>query len=86
MKHATEDGPGVGPEPLPALMAGNKLDCSSCISAYVKTWARSAAQSRGLQPAAADCVSERFVSALHAKPYPNHITELFNGSIAACKK
>jgi hypothetical protein len=49
-------------------------------------WAKSAAQSRGLQPNAAVCVAERFLTNLHAKPYPGRAKEIFNGAVTACNK
>lgn len=74
----------VSPEPLVKLLA--KLDCSQCIVDFrVKGWAQSAAQSRRLQPKAADCVAERFLINVRAKPNPGHATELFEAAIAACK-
>jgi hypothetical protein len=73
------------PEPLGNLL--DKLDCNECIVDFrVKGWAQSAAQSRGLQPKAADCVAQRFLTDLHAKPYPARATQIFNGAITACKK
>jgi hypothetical protein len=73
------------PEPLGNLL--DKLDCNECIVDFrVKGWAQSAAQSRGLQPNAADCVVQRFLTDLHAKPYPARATQIFNGAITACKK
>jgi hypothetical protein len=49
-------------------------------------WAKSAVQSRGLQPNAAVCVAERFLTNLHAKPYPGRAKEIFNGAVTACNK
>ena len=73
------------PETLGSLL--DKLDCSQCIVDFrVKGWAQSAAQSRGLQPNAADCVAQRFLTDLHAKPYPARATQIFNGAVTACKK
>lgn len=75
----------VSPEPLVKLL--DKLDCSQCIVDFrVKGWAQSAAQSRRLQPKAADCVAQRFLINVRARPNPGHATELFEAAIAACKK
>ena len=75
----------VRPEPLVNLL--DKLDCSQCIIDYlVKMWANSAAQSRGLQASAAECVAQRFVTNLQAEPYPGHAKKLFDTAFAACKK
>jgi hypothetical protein len=75
----------VSPEPVVKLL--DKLDCHECIIDYqVKMWARSAAQSRGLQPNGADCVAQRFLTNVQAKPNPGHAKELFEAAIAACKK
>ena len=74
----------VSPEPLVKLL--DKLDCSECIIDYqVKMWAKSAAQSRGLQLNAAECVAERFVTNVKAEPYPGHAKKLFDAALAACK-
>lgn len=81
-----EEHPGSQPEPLASLLAGEKLECASCIGQWVQMWAKSAAQSRGLVPNAADCAAQRFVTSLHAKPYLSHVKEIFDGAIAACKK
>ena len=81
-----EENPGTQPEPLANLLAGEKLNCSSCIGQFVQMWARSAAQSRGLVPNAADCAAQRFETSLRAKPYLSRAKELFDGAIAACKK
>ena len=79
--HAAE----VSPEPLVKLL--DKLDCSDCIIDFrVKGWAQSAAQSRGLQAGAAECVAQRFVTNLQAEPYPGHATQIFERAITACKK
>jgi hypothetical protein len=85
MKQA-EVHPGSQPEPLASLLAGEKLDCSSCIGQWVQMWAKSAAQSRGLVPNAADCAAQRFMTSLKAKPYLSHVKEFFDGAVAACKK
>jgi len=75
----------VSPEPLVKLL--DKLDCSECIIDFrVKGWAQSAAQSRGLQLNAANCVAERFLTNVKAEPYPGHAKKLFDAAIAACKK
>jgi len=75
----------VSPEPLVKLL--DKLDCSECIVDFrVKGWAQSAAQSRGLQLNAANCVADRFLTNLKAEPYPSHATKIFNGAVAECKK
>ena len=75
----------VSPEPLVKLL--DKLDCSQCIIDYmVKMWAKSAAQSRGLQLNAADCAAERFLTNVKAEPYPSHAKKLFETTIAACSK
>jgi hypothetical protein len=64
-----------------------RLDCNQCIVGYlVKMWAKSAAQSRGLQLNAADCVAQRFVINLQSEPYPGHAKKLFDAAFAACKK
>ena len=87
IKHATEDGPGARPEPLVNLLAEDKLDCTQCIiDNQVKMWAKSQAQSRGLQPNAADCVAQRFLTNLHAKPYPARARQIFNGAVTACNR
>jgi hypothetical protein len=81
IEHAAD----VRPEPLVNLL--DKLDCSQCIVDYlVKMWAKSAAQSRGLQANAADCVAQHFVTNLQAEPYPGHATKIFNGAVKACNK
>lgn len=72
------------PEPLAALL--DKLKCDECIGQFVKAWARSTAMSRGLKPEAADCVAERFPTALHAKPNPNSAAQMFDDAITACRK
>ena len=51
----------------------------------VKMWAKGEAQSRGVQLNAADCVAQRFLSDLHAKPYPGRARQIFNGAVTACK-
>ncbi len=80
IEHASD----VNPEPLVKLL--DKLDCSECIVDFrVKGWAQSAAQSRGLPAKAADCVAQRFVTNLHAEPYPSHATKIFNAAFAGCK-
>jgi hypothetical protein len=72
--------------PVPVVKLLDKLDCSECIIDYrVKMWATSAAQSRRLQPKAADCVAERFLTNVRGKPNPGHANELFEAAIAACK-
>ena len=86
MKHAQDDGPGVQPEPFANLFAKDKLDCNECIVDFkVKMWATSYAQSQRLQPKAAECVAQSFVTKLHAKPFPAHTKEIFNAAVAACK-
>jgi hypothetical protein len=73
------------PEPMVNLL--DKLDCSECIVDFrVKGWAQSAAQSRGLQAKPADCVAERFLTALKAEPYPSHTKRLFEAAITMCRK
>jgi hypothetical protein len=81
IEHAGEGSP----EPVVKLL--DKLDCSQCIVDFrVKGWATSAAQSRGQQLNAANCVAERFLTNVKAKPYPGHAKELFDAALAACKK
>jgi hypothetical protein len=83
--YCIEHGGDVSPEPVVKLL--DKLDCSECIIDYqVKMWARSAAQSRGLQPHAADCVADRFLTNVKAEPYPAHAKKLFEAAIAGCGK
>jgi hypothetical protein len=82
MEHA-----GAPPEPLTSLLAGDKLDCSSCIrDDLVRMWATGAAQSRGLVQSQAECAGRRFLTSLHAQPYLSHAKDLFNAAVAACKK
>ncbi len=81
IEHAGE----ISPEPVVKLL--DKLDCSQCIVNFrVKGWAQSAAQSRGLQLNAANCVAERFLINIKAEPYPSHATQIFERAITACKK
>jgi hypothetical protein len=81
IEHAAD----VRPEPLVNLL--DKLDCSQCIIDYlVKMWAKSAAQSRGLQASPAECVAQRFVTNVQAEPYPGHAKKLFEAAITACHK
>jgi hypothetical protein len=82
MEHAKEPGP---PEPFTNLFAKDKLDCSGCIAPFVVAWATSRAQSASLPLPVAECVAKRFDTALRAKPYPSHVSELFNAAIAAYK-
>jgi hypothetical protein len=79
-------GKGATPEPLDQLWSGDTLDCSQCVRPFAAAWAASRAQSQGLPQAPAQCVGERFVAAIRAKPYINRINEAFDAALAACKK
>src|SRR5882672_8271337 len=87
IKHATEAVPGAQPEPLVRLLAEDKLDCAECIvDNQVKKWAKGEAESRGLQPTQADCVADRFLTNLHAKPHPGRARQIFNNVVIVCKR
>jgi hypothetical protein len=77
---------GGTPVPLEQLWTGDRLDCSQCVRPFAAAWAASRAQSQGLQLAAAQCVGERFASAIKAKPYINRVPEIFDAALVACKK
>jgi hypothetical protein len=81
IEHASQ-GP---PEPLASLFAKDKVDCSNCIGQFVTAWATSHAQSQSLTRPVAECVANRYVTNLRAKPYPSHVKQLFAGALAACK-
>ena len=87
LQHENEVAPGIQPEALANLFSEDKIEASQCISDYrVKMWAKSEAQSRArLKPDQADCVAQRFLSSLHAKPYPGRADSIFNGAVAACR-
>jgi hypothetical protein len=51
-----------------------------------KVEAREKAKSAGLrQPAAQDCVAEKFVTMLHARPIPSQAPAELNAAIKACQ-
>jgi hypothetical protein len=79
-------GAGGTPVPLEQLWTTDKLDCSQCVKPFAAAWAASRAQSQGLQLAAAQCVGERFASAIKAKPYINRVQEVFDAALVECKK
>ena len=76
-----------GTPPLESLFDGEQFDCSSCIrDSYAKMEARTQARSAGLKlPAAQECVSEKFVTLLHAKPSPSHAKDALDAAIKACR-
>lgn len=74
----------AAPEPLSSVF--EKLKCEDCIAQFVEAWARSSAVSRGLKPTAAECVSKRFPTDLHAAPFPNKASRIFTAAITACNK
>jgi hypothetical protein len=87
IQHANEVAPGSQPEALANLFGEDKIEASQCIRDYrVKMWAKSEAQSRAhLKPDQADCVAERFVTSVHAQPYPGRADAIFNETVKACR-
>jgi hypothetical protein len=80
MEHATDT-----PEPLATLFA--KLDCSSCVdNVRTPAWAKQQAHGSGNQPAVSECVGQRFMAAFLATPYLPRLMEVYNATLAACKR
>ena len=77
---------GTTPEPLAQLLAGDKLDCSTCVRQFAAMWASSRAQSSGYAMAPAQCVGRRFEEGIKAKPYVNRVKEVFDAALKACPK
>lgn len=79
-------GAGAEPEPLATLVAGEKLDCSTCVKQFADMWAASRAQSNGYQLAPAQCVGKRFAEGIRAKPQLTRVKDLFDVAMKACPK
>jgi hypothetical protein len=76
----------AAPEPLAQLVAGDKLDCTTCLKQFASMWAASRAQSAGYPLAPAQCVGDRFAEILKAKPYLSRVKESFDAAMKACPK
>jgi hypothetical protein len=80
MEHASDT-----PEPLATLF--EKLDCSSCVdNVRTPAWAKQQAHGSGNQPAVSECVGQRFMAAFLTKPYLPRLMEVYNATLAACKR
>lgn len=83
MAHAADGTP----EPLTSLLAGDKLDCSSCVdNMRTPGWAKQQAHSQGNTPAVVACVEQKIVAQFLTKPYFSRIKEAFDATLAACKR
>lgn len=76
-----------GTPALASFFDGKQFACDKCINANkAKVYARSQANVAGLRtPAAQDCAAEKFVSLLHASPFPSHAKEEMDSAIKACR-
>ena len=74
------------PEPLATLLT-DKLDCSSCVdNMRTPAWAKQQAHGAGNKPAVSECVGQRIVAAFTAKPYVSRLKEIYEATLAACKR
>jgi hypothetical protein len=75
------------PEPLEALLTGDKLDCSDCVdNMRTPGWAKQQAHAAGNKPAVVECVAQRIVATFQAKPYVSRLKEAYEATLAACKR
>jgi hypothetical protein len=76
-----------GTPTLASFFDGKGFECAKCLSdSMAKVEAREKAKSAGLrQPAAQDCVAEKFVTMLHARPIPSQAPAELNAAIKACQ-
>ena len=72
---------------LASFFDGKFIDSAKCMTdAPAKTEARNRAVSAGLkQPAQQDCVADKFVALLHAKPVPSLAASQLDSAIKACR-
>lgn len=82
IEHAAD----AGSEPL-AMLLSDKLDCSSCVDdTRTPAWAKQQAHGAGNKPAVSECVGQRIVAAFKAKPYVSRLKEVYDATLAACKR
>jgi len=77
-----------GTPTLANLLDGKLPEADKCLNdSMAKMRARDEARSAGLrQPAAAECVAEKFVTLLHAKPIPSQAQSELDAAIKACRQ
>ena len=83
--HAAETLSGT--PALASFFDGKLFNCDKCINANkAKYYARDQAKIAGLRtPAQQDCAAEKFVTFLHANPFPSHAKEALDAAIKACR-
>ena len=76
-----------GTPALASFFDGKQFECDKCINGNkAKYFARDQAKIAGLRtPAAQDCAAEKFVSLLHASPFPSRAKEAVDSAIRACR-
>jgi len=73
-------------EPLASLFTQEKVNLAGAISTGLGQWVRDRATAQGLDNRVTNCIEQKFNVSFYEKPYISKMQEIYNASVAACKR
>jgi hypothetical protein len=73
-------------EPLASLFKQEKVNLAQAIGTGLGQWVRDRATVQGFDNRVTNCIEEKFNVSFYEKPYISKMQEIYNASVAACKR
>jgi len=73
-------------EPLASLFKQEKVNLAEAIGTGLGQWVRDRATAQGLDNRVTNCIEQKFNVSFYEKPYISKMQEIYNASVAACKR
>ena len=73
-------------EPLASLFKQEKVNLAEAIGTGLGQWVRDRGTAQGLDNRVINCIEQKFNVSFYEKPYISKMQEIYNASVAACKR